>query len=58
MEITTKGITMAKYSFYKSNGHYLFHSSPKTMERQLFKHPFIIYVKNCLECNFRKFTLE
>ena len=59
MEIATKGIITTKISFHKSNKYYLFHHSPKTTARQLFKEVLMHYLcKKCLECKFRKFILE
>ena len=37
METTTKGMITTKNSLNKSNQYYLFHESPKTAARQLFK---------------------
>ena len=53
MEITTKGMATAKKLFDKSNTTIYFNNHQK---RQLVdflkKYTFIIYVKNCLKCEF------
>ena len=49
MEITVKGMTAAKKSSNKSNYYYY---------DFLKKYPCIIYVKNSLKCELKKFVLE
>ena len=57
-------MTMAKKSFNESNdiyvyiSIYLFHSSPKTTARQLFKEVSSHYLSNSLKCKFQKFALK
>ena len=59
MEITTKGMTTTKsYLINLMATIYFTNHQQRQLIDFLKKYPYIIYVKNCLELEFQKFSLE
>ena len=59
MEITTKGMTTTKTPLINLMTTIYFTNHQKIqLVDFLKKYPCIIYVKNCLKCEFQKFALE
>ena len=56
-EITIKRMTIKKSCFNKSNDYHLFHQKRKPVNF-FKKYLCIIYVTNCFECKFQKFTFK